>query len=102
MSSSNKYNRLSTDVSHRYGRANLKYKINLDKQIDFVNYGYDCLIANLVIDGIKLGEDDAINGVRVLVGGMISKSSVELHELVNSLVTNQGLPNKQNKVRSID
>ena len=62
----------------------------------------DCLIANLVIDGIKLGEDDAINGVRVLVGGMISKSSVELHELVNSLVTNEGLPNKQNEVRSID
>jgi len=55
--------------------------------------------AYLVIDGIKLGENDAINEMRIRVGGgVISKSLVELHQLIDGFIANKCFTNKQNQV----
>ena len=57
--------------------------------------------ADLVVDGVEFGEDDAVDdagpvGVRVVGEGL-----VELHHLVHGLVTHQGLPDKQHHVRLV-
>lgn len=52
-----------------------------------------------VIDCVKLGENDAINQTRVFTdGGVISKSLVELYELINSFIANKGFSNKQDEI----
>ena len=59
-------------------------------------------ITYLVINGIKLGEQNAVNQARVFSHGEISQSLVELLQLIHSLVPHQGLPDKQNQVRRIE
>ena len=45
--------------------------------------------ANLVVDGVKLGEDDAVDEVRVVAGRVVSQRSVELDQLSGSKNTFQ-------------
>ena len=45
--------------------------------------------ANLVVDGVKLGEDDAVDKVRVVAGRVVSQRGVELDQLSRSKNTFQ-------------
>ena len=56
----------------------------------------------LIIDGIKLGEDNAIDCVRVLLLRMIREGRVKLDQLINSFVTHQSLSDEEHKIRSVD
>ena len=56
----------------------------------------------LVINGVKLGEQNAVNQARVFSHGEISQSLVKLLQLIHRLVPHQGLPDKQNQVRRIE
>ena len=69
---------LTADVGHGYGRP------------------------DLVIDRVKLGQDDPVDGVGIVTGGVVRESSIELDELINGFVTNESLANKENKVGSVD
>ena len=77
LSCPNKDNGLATDVRHGDGRP------------DFV------------IDGVELGENDAIDSVWMVAGGMVGKSCIELDKLINCFVANQSLANKKNQIRSV-
>lgn len=52
----------------------------------------------LVINSVKLGQDDAVDEAGVCHVGVVSQGLVELSQLINSLVSNQCLPHKQNQV----
>ena len=77
LSCPNKHNGLATDVGHGNGRP------------------------NFVIDGVKLGQNDAVDSVRIVAGGMIGESCVELDKLINCFVAHKSLANKKNQIRSI-
>lgn len=53
---------------------------------------------HLVINGVKLGEDDAINKVRIVSRWVVSKGLVELDQLVDSFVAHKGFANKEHHV----
>lgn len=55
----------------------------------------------LIIYGVKLGEDNAIDQSRVLHVRVICQSLVKLCQLINSLVTHQSLSHKQNQIRLV-
>lgn len=52
----------------------------------------------LVINSVKLGQDDAVDEAGVCHVRVVSQGLVELGQLINSFVPNQGLPHKQNQV----
>ena len=64
-----------------------------------------CLLTHLVIDGVKLGEKDSINGSGILMCltgiSMIYQGPVEFDQLVHSLVSDQSLANKQDQIWTI-
>ena len=53
---------------------------------------------NLVVDGVEFGEDDAVDGVRVVGGRVVGQSLVELDQLVYGLVAHQRLTDEQHQV----
>ena len=57
---------------------------------------------HLVINGVKLGEKYPINKAWLLCIRVVSQCSVEFDELVHCLVAHQGLPDKQDQVRTVD
>ena len=78
MSRAHEHDRLTADISHGYGGP------------------------NFIIDRVKLGQDDAVDGMGIVAGGMVRESSIELNKLINSFVTNKGLADKEDQVRSVD
>jgi hypothetical protein len=38
--------------------------------------------ANLVINGVKLGEDDSVDEVRVVIGGVVGQRCIKLDQLL--------------------
>ena len=77
LSRTDKDNGLTGNISHRYGRS------------------------NLVINSIKLGKNNSVDQVRILLLRVISKSSIKLNKLVNSFITDKRFSDEQNKIRSI-
>ena len=59
-------------------------------------------MAYLVVNSVKLGEDDAVNEPGLGALGVVGQGLVELVELVHTLVTHQGLPHKQHQVWLVD
>ena len=55
----------------------------------------------LVIDGVKFGENDAINQTWVIRHWEISQSLVELLQLIHCFIPHQGLSNKQHQIRRV-
>ena len=53
---------------------------------------------NLIINGVKFGEQDAIDQTRVFTHRIICQSLVKLFQLIHCLVTNQSLSNEENQV----
>ena len=58
-------------------------------------------LSYLIINGIKLGENDPINKSGVGHVGVVRERLVELDKLINSLVAHQSLSHKQYQVRLI-
>lgn len=59
--------------------------------------------ANLLVDGVELGHDDAIDNSWILVlNGEVDKRLVELGQLVNRIIANQCLTDEQDRVRLVD
>ena len=99
LSSADKHDGLATDVGHGNCRADLERK---GKRTLNSVYLFEAIAPYLVIDGVKLSEDDSINSVRILIGRVICKRCIELNELVNGLIADKSLANKQHQVRRID
>ena len=59
-------------------------------------------LTDLVVDGVKLGEDDAVDEAWLGVVGVVGQRLVELGQLVHRLVAHQRLPHKQDAVRLVD
>lgn len=55
----------------------------------------------LVIDGVELGEDDAVYQMRVLLAGVVGHRLVELGQLVDGLVADERLAHEQHQVRFV-
>lgn len=58
-------------------------------------------VTNLVINGVKLGEDYSIDEAGVVRVGEICQGVVELGELIHSLIPYQSFSNKQHQVWTI-
>lgn len=52
----------------------------------------------LVIDGIELGQNDTIDTLRVFRIGVISKSLIKFHQLIDGFVTHQRFTNEQDQI----
>ncbi len=80
LSSSNENNRLTCDVRHGDSRA------------------------DLVINRVKLGEHDPVYqvGVRVAAGRVVRESLVELDQLVDGFVADEGLTDEEDEVWLVD
>lgn len=59
-------------------------------------------VTHLVINRIKLGQDDAINQPRLRRLREVSQRLVKLHQLVHSLVADESLAHKQHQVRLVN
>lgn len=82
-------------------RVLLAYTYEHDGLTCGVNHVQGC--ANLLINSVELSHDDAIYNSRILVlNGKIDERLVELRQLVNSIVANKGLTNKQDRVGLVD
>lgn len=66
-----KHDGLAGNICHRYGGS------------------------NLVINRIKLGENYPVDQMRILLLRVISKGCIELHQLVNGFVADQGFAHEQ-------
>ena len=56
---------------------------------------------NLIIDDVELGQQYAVDQLRVGAVGVVSKRLVKLDQLVNSLVSNQRFTDEQNQIRLV-
>mmetsp|Transcript_2460 Transcript_2460/g.3991 ORF Transcript_2460/g.3991 Transcript_2460/m.3991 type:complete len:220 (-) Transcript_2460:340-999(-) len=54
--------------------------------------------ANFIIDGIKLGQNDAIDQVRISIE---LQRSIKLHQLIDSVISDQRFADKQGQIRLI-
>ena len=57
---------------------------------------------DLVINGVKLGEQDAINETWVLLVGEVCQSLVKLGQLVDCLVTHECLTHKKHQIGIVE
>lgn len=55
----------------------------------------------LVINSVKLGENDSVDEARVCHVGVVGQGLVELGQLIHGLIPHQRLPHKQNQVRLV-
>lgn len=58
--------------------------------------------ADLVINCVKLGEDDAVNEVGVCLLWVVSESLVEFYQLIDCLVADERFAHKQHQVGLVD
>lgn len=66
--------------------------------IDHVESG-----AHLVIDGVELGHDNGIDDPWIVVlDSIIDQRLVEFGQLVDGVISNQGLSNEENGIRLVD
>ena len=56
---------------------------------------------NLIIDDVELGQQYAVDELRVGAVGVVSERLVKLDQLVNSLVSNQRFTDEQNQIRLV-
>lgn len=79
------------------GKKN-KRKEEKEKREEKKEINKNKIATHLIINSVKLGEEDTINNLRVITGGMVSQSTVELHQLVHRLIPYQSLTHKQCQV----
>ena len=57
----------------------------------------------LLIDSVKFGHNNSINGSRVIIlNSIINQSLVEFGQLINSVISNQSFSNEKYSVRLVD
>jgi hypothetical protein len=58
--------------------------------------------ADLVVDGVKLAEDNTIDPSRVGDSGKVLQRAVEFDELIYSFVADEGFADKDDLIRIVD
>ena len=59
---------------------------------------HPCPVPHLIIDGIELGEDDAVDDLRARLRGVVGEGAVKLDQLIHGLVAHQRLAHEQREV----
>ena len=57
--------------------------------------------AHLVVNGVKLGKEDSVNGAGSALLGVVQQGLVEAGQLIHCLIAHQSLTHKQDKVRGV-
>ena len=52
----------------------------------------------LVVDGVKLGEEDPVDGARAALLRVVHESLVEVQQLIHCLIAHKSLTHKQHQV----
>ena len=59
--------------------------------------------AHLLIDSVKFGKDNTVDCARVRVGdGIVNQGLIELCELINRIIANEGLSNEEDNIRVVN
>lgn len=56
----------------------------------------------LVVNGVKLGQNNAIDNVRILVRRIIGQSLVEFNQLIYGFISYEGFSNEQYEIRLVN